>query len=111
MAHPDTGTEKVHTTKQLKDDLKLQTWLARAELRNPSLHREVSALAQIRDELRLQMALGKLEAREEWDHVEKTWFQLRSRIEDFAEDAGEDIKSLMSDIKTAYDRIRSGPAH
>ncbi len=91
---------------QFKDDLKLQAWLARAELRNPSVHNEVSALAQLRDQIGLQVHLGKVEAREEWDKAEARWLRLRGRLEDLAEDTGEEAKGLLSEIRASYERLR-----
>ena len=106
---PDTdmpdSTTKVRATDQVKDDLRLQAWLARAELRNPSLHHEVNALAQLRDQLMLQVKLGKMEAREEWEKAESRWLKLRARLEDTAEEAGAEVKGLLSDIRAAYDRM------
>lgn len=97
--------DTVRAGEQLKDDLKLQAWLARAELRNPSVHREVKALAQWRDDLRLQVALGKLEARDEWERVEGQWFKVRARLEEAMDDTSEELKGLLADIRTAYDRM------
>lgn len=90
---------------QLHDDLRLQAWLARAELRNPSLHHEVDALAQLRDQLMLQVKLGRMEAREEWEKAEGRWLRLRARLEDTATETTEEIKGLLSDIRAAYDRM------
>lgn len=99
-------TETIRSTDQLRDDLRLQAWLARAELRNPSLHHEVNALAQLRDQLMLQVKLGKMEAREEWEKAESRWLKLRGRLEDTAAEAGDEVKGLLADIRAAYDRLR-----
>ncbi|MCK6507183.1 hypothetical protein L6R53_28070 [Myxococcota bacterium] len=104
--HDPTDTPPpVRASEQLRDDLRLQAWLARAELRNPSLHHEVDALAQLRDQLMLQVKLGKMEAREEWEKAEGRWQRLRARLEDTAAEAGDEIKGLLADIRAAYDRM------
>ena len=54
--------------RQVADELRLQAWLAAAELRHPSLRegpvrQEVDLLARLRDELRLHLHLASAEAR------------------------------------------------
>ncbi len=89
------------------DELKLQAWLARAELRNPSVHKDVSALAQMRDELRVKLALGKMEAREEWGEIEERWRRVKAKAENTADDAQQEVRSLLDDIRAAYKRMTS----
>lgn len=92
---------------QLKDELKLQAWLARAELRNPSVHQEVSALAQARDELRVQAHLGQMELGEEWGKAESSWEKVKVQAEAAADSAAEELGGLLTDIRAAYDRLRA----
>lgn len=91
----------------LADELKLQTWLGQAELRNPSEHDEVNTLAQWRDELRLQLHLGKLEARDEFEQLENVWRDVKRRAERAAEDAEQGLQDLLKTIRDGYDKLRS----
>lgn len=95
---------------QMTDELKLQAWLARAELLHPSLHdeatrEEVDALARTRDELRLQLHLGRMEAEEEWHHLEGQWRALKRAASDAASDAGEQIRGLIGQIREGYAKL------
>lgn len=93
------------------DELELQAWLARAELRNPSLshpgaREEIGALARLRDELRLQISLGRLEARDEWRRLEGRWHRLKVAAEAEADDASETFHDVMAQIRDGYHRLR-----
>lgn len=101
----DTQRTKDEAGTTLTDHLKLQAWLAKAELRNPSLHKEVKVLAQWRDELRVQAHLGQLEAREEWDRVEALWLKVRPRLEDMMETTAQEVKAILADIRKGYERL------
>lgn len=103
-----TASDAVHARDQLRDDLKLQAWLALAEARNPSLHERVAPLAQARDDLRLQLHLGKMEATDAWHHAEERWQHLRQRL-DHAIDGAEkpsDVHDVLDEIRSAYHRFR-----
>jgi hypothetical protein len=94
------------------DELKLQAWLARAELENPSLknsehHEGISVLAMLRDELRLQMALGRLEARDEWEASERRWQRVMHLAGETAHDVKDDLGQLLADIRKGYDKLRA----
>lgn len=101
---PDRHTES-DTGYPLTDELKLQAWLARAEIKNPSVHKEVSALAQLRDQLRVQAHLGKLEAREELEKLEPTWLKVKGHLDHAAEEVGGELKELLKDIRKGYERL------
>lgn len=98
--------DDISATRQLADDLRLQAWLARAEVRNPSLHEHVSVLSQTRDELRLQLKLGKMEAAEEWHHVEARWQHLRPRLEHALDGAVDGLDHALDEIRAGYHRLR-----
>ncbi len=94
------------------DELKLQAWLAKAELDHPSSkavehHQSISVLAMLRDELRLQVALGKLEAHDEWHQHEGRWRKVMSMVGDTAHDVGEDLGAVLDDIRKGYARIKA----
>lgn len=94
---------------QLADELKLQAWLAKAELDHPSL-RDVSAeankLAEVRDELRLQLHLGRMEAGEEWQAAEAGWNRFMARANTKAQVANEELQGLLKGIRDGYERLR-----
>lgn len=71
-------------------------------------------LARIRDELRLQMHLAKAEIRDEWEvRLEPKWEELNGKMEAF-EDASKEsgkevasaLKLLLEELGASYDRIR-----
>lgn len=73
----------------------------------------VDQLKQMRDELRLQMHLAKAEAQEEWEKAEAKWEQLRQEIPKIDEATDEVIgavsdgaRRLIDEIRQAYGRIR-----
>ena len=81
--------------------------------REERLEEMVSSLKQIRDELKVQIHLGKAEAKDEWEEMEGHWEHLESRMKrvgDAAADAGDDVaaagKQLAEEIGNAYKRIR-----
>ncbi len=91
----------------LRDELALQAWLARAELRQPSLHSEVSALAWLRDELRLQAHLGHMEAMAELDALDSHWVHLQQRLGVLSEPKIEDVAEVLRHIRTGYEQLRA----
>ncbi len=73
----------------------------------------VGQLKQMRDELRLQAHLAKAEAKDEWVKAEAKWDQLKQelpRVDDTADEIidklSEGAKKLAQDIRSAYKRIR-----
>ena len=112
--HTDTtgspdSSETNETGSKLIDHLRLQAWLAGAEIRNPSVHKEVTALAQWRDDLRVQAWLGRAEVRQEWERLEAHWVALKPRLEqklEAAVDVGSDeAKRLLKEIREGYHRL------
>jgi len=99
-------SEDVRPIETLRDELKLQAWLARAEFRNPSLRQEAFGLAQVRDELRVQLHLGKMEARDEFDALEARWLDLKNRVNTATEPVVDDVRALLKDIREGYRIIR-----
>lgn len=70
-------------------------------------------LRQERDQLRVQLNLARKEAKDEWDHLEQKWDELRGRMKVVAEEAGE-VKEdssaaaakLAAELRDGYQRIR-----
>jgi hypothetical protein len=70
-------------------------------------------LTQERDELAVRMHLAKAEARDQWEELEKKWEHFRARLEvvgraagESAEDVGDALELLGSELKRGYARIR-----
>ena len=75
---------------------------------------DVEGLRQLRDELRVQLHLGKAEARERFEKVEKTWQHLEARLNLIREESSEDLSQireaaglLVSEIRDGYRHLRS----
>ena len=72
-----------------------------------------SKLAQLRDELRLQAHLFKAELLDEWHRLEKKWHTLTNEIDRLAEatdDSDENLdrfaRGLMEELEASYDQLR-----
>lgn len=72
-------------------------------------------LKQERDELKLKVHLGKAELSEQWDAAEEQWERLKSKsatigksVDAAGEDLEDSLKTLGSDLKKAYKKIRAG---
>lgn len=70
-------------------------------------------LAQMRDELKLEIHLAKADLRDEWGKLEKKWNRFDGKLrglqrdsEETAEEMWEDVRGLARDLKEGYDRIR-----
>jgi len=70
-------------------------------------------LKQLRDELKLQIHLGKAEAKDEWDKLEEKWQDLKDRSRDIgeatdesAQDVGTAMELVVDELKKGYERIR-----
>jgi hypothetical protein len=70
-------------------------------------------LAQLRDELRLQAHLGKAEMRDELQALEPKWHELRMKLEkaedatiETGEYVGAATRLLMDELRDGYERIR-----
>lgn len=71
-------------------------------------------LALLRDELRLQMHLAKAELRDEWNQkLEPRFWELKSRLDrieeasaETATEMGSAAKLLINELREGYERIR-----
>jgi hypothetical protein len=73
----------------------------------------VSTLAQLRDELKLQIHLAKAEVKTEWERYETQWRELERKLAvvetasaEAAREVGQAIQLLMEEIAHGYERIR-----
>jgi hypothetical protein len=74
---------------------------------------EVETLQTIRDELRLQVHLGRAEARERWQRLEKDWEHLEAKMkvlregsQESLDDIGRAARGLVREIREGYHHIR-----
>ncbi|MEQ1570328.1 MAG: hypothetical protein ABMA64_32135 [Myxococcota bacterium] len=104
-------SESTRVIDQLADELRLQAWLANAELRHPSLAQgqqtrtEVDALLSMRDELRVQAHLGKLELDERYHQLEQQWDQLKGVVDRSAAGAEDRLHDLLRELRDGYRRL------
>lgn len=73
----------------------------------------VSSLKQMRDELKVQIHLGKAEAKDEWEKLEEKWEELKARgepvaeaVEESAKDVGSALEVVGGELKAGYERIK-----
>jgi len=77
------------------------------------LGEELDQLRKLRDELRVQAELGRAELRDRWQELERRWHQLEGRLELAGEGAREDAKEvreaarlLARELKEGYEHLR-----
>jgi hypothetical protein len=104
MNREQDGTD---LAEQLADELKLQAWLAGAELKNPSLkevtlRQEIDALVALREELRLQLHLGMLDAKDEFHRIDERWKHLVQAASSAASGAAKTLRELVAEIREGY---------
>lgn len=70
-------------------------------------------LARLRDEIKLQLHLAKAEARSQWEELEKKWVLLQSRLttvkvarDQSAQEVGSALKLLMGELGEGYKRLK-----
>lgn len=75
---------------------------------------DVEGLKRLRDELRVQLHLGKAEARERFEKLEGTWQHLEAKLKVIREESREDLGQvreaaglLMGEIRDGYRHLRS----
>jgi len=78
------------------------------------MKREVEHLKQVRDELRVQANLGKAELRDRWEGLEKRWSELEGKLSlmgDQARDDAGDVRKaadlLAKEIREGYENLKS----
>ena len=80
---------------------------ARSEL-GEWMDRELVELRRIRDELKLQTHLGKAQARERWKALEHSFEALEGRARKTSRAAGEPLRRLRTDARKLVDDLREG---
>lgn len=72
---------------------------------------ELEGLRRLRDELRVQAHLGKAEARERWEHLEKRWEHLEGRLATLRRESREPLHDIGEAARNLLDEIREGYRH
>lgn len=79
-----------------------------------ALERDLASLSRTRDELRVQLQLAKADARDDWKLLEQAWQRVENEIKRVGDhtkepvkDIGEAARSLLGELKTGYERIKS----
>jgi hypothetical protein len=72
---------------------------------------DVEGLRQLRDELRVQLHLGKAEARERFEKLEGTWQHLEARLKVIREESSEDLGQIREAAGLLVGEIRDGYRH
>ena len=90
---PTAGDHDILSTQQLTDDLKLQAWLARAELP---------------DDRRLRLHLGKMEATDYGHGLEDRWRHLWARLDHAlgGEHPLDDLQAVLDEFKESHKGTR-----
>ncbi|MDH5575303.1 MAG: hypothetical protein OEY80_07465 [Nitrospirota bacterium] len=77
------------------------------------LKKVIDDLKQQRDEIHLQLHLAKAEVRDEWDKLEPKWEEVKGKMVNMSEAAGQTAESvrtaaglLADEIKEGYKRIK-----
>jgi hypothetical protein len=83
-----------------------------AEIRD-ALKDEIEAFRELRDELRVQTKLGKAELRDRLKELERRWQKLEGRLDGIRKDAkgdAEDVKEalrlLARELKEGFEHVR-----
>lgn len=72
---------------------------------------EIERLRQLRDELRVQMRLGRAEARERWEKLERDFAHLEAKLKQIREQSKGDLAEIREAAKLLADQIREGYRH
>jgi hypothetical protein len=72
---------------------------------------ELEGLRQIRDELRVQSELGQAELRDRFDGLEKRWHELEGKLKVLREEASGDVENVKDAARLLAAEIRDGYKH
>ena len=79
--------------------------------RKESLTPDMDALRQLRDELRVQLHLAKAEAKDHWDKLEEKWEQIQAQTLEAGRESvqklTEGTQKLMTELKREYEELKS----
>jgi hypothetical protein len=73
------------------------------------IREEIDELQRMRDELKLKLHLGGAEVKQRWERVEQRWPQIEERLRHAggkADDAANALRSVLHDVRAAYQELR-----
>jgi predicted nucleic acid-binding Zn-ribbon protein len=82
-----------------------------AESNKSFLSDEVEKLREVRDELRVQAELGRAELRDRWHELEKSWHQLEGRLKLARDGAREDSQNVREAVRLLANELRDSYEH
>ena len=79
------------------------------------LQRELETLTKLRDELKVQMHLGKAELKHDWERLEGTFQRVQDELRYTGEQSKQPAKdlqaaarALLDELKRGYERVTTG---
>ena len=68
----------------------------------------IEGLKTTRDEVALKIHLGSMDLQDEWKGLEKRWhaFEAKAELDRSGRDIGAATRSLASELKSAYERLK-----
>lgn len=73
-----------------------------------TLRRDIEQLKQLRDELRVQAHLGRAEVRDTWSRLERLWPKVESRVRDLESEADSARDHIFSATRALVEELRQG---
>ncbi|MBK8014398.1 MAG: hypothetical protein IPK13_24000 [Deltaproteobacteria bacterium] len=77
------------------------------------LKKEIEDLKRLRDQLRVQAHLGKAEAKDAWSRIEASWPEVEVKLKaiesetaEFADSLFTSAKGLVAEIREGYSKLR-----
>ncbi len=79
--------------------------------RNDRFAEELERLRRLRDELRVQIRLGRAEVRERWEKLEKDFARLEAKLKRIREESKGDLAEIREAAKLLAQEIHEGYRH
>lgn len=73
-----------------------------------TIHRDIEDLRQLRDELRVQAHLARAEAKDLWVRLENTWPKVEQRFSELSQESGEAREHVTTAVRALLDELKSG---
>ena len=70
------------------------------------LEKAVQNLKTLRDEIRVQVHLAKAELKDEWEELEPKFEEMEEKLGDAAEETRQTVNIIAEELAAAYRRIR-----
>jgi hypothetical protein len=72
---------------------------------------ELKTLRELRDELRVQMELGRAEARDRWETLEEDWRHLDAKLKLMRNESRGELEEIAEAARRLVQQIREGYRH